>query len=224
MADLKKNWQVGLLYGLMLFGGIWQITGLLSDIMRWMAGPLLIVVGLWSALDYFKNDDKSRWFYTAIWVLFIVIIAMVLEYIGSKTGVIFGKYAYSTVLQPQILGVPVAIGAAWLLLVLAANSLGTVLFPKWHDYNDLVRSVFIAATMTAFDVVLEQAAIRLNYWQWFGDSIPLQNYLAWFIIAFFMALSGFNTKILDLAQSRTTWHFYTAQLLYLGFVWLGVAR
>jgi putative membrane protein len=50
-------------------------------------------------------------------------------------------------------------------------------------------NVFFSAFLTAlgavlFDVVLEPVAMALDYWQWRGDAVPLQNYLAWFVIAF----------------------------------------
>ena len=45
-----------------------------------------------------------------------------------------------------------------------------------------------AAVLTAlYDVVIEPVAIALDYWQWGGGEIPLQNYLAWAAIAFLIS-------------------------------------
>jgi uncharacterized membrane protein len=45
--------------------------------------------------------------------------------------------------------------------------------------------------MLAYDVLLEPVAIHFDFWSWEGGSIPLQNYAAWWIIAFFMLLGAF---------------------------------
>ena len=38
--------------------------------------------------------------------------------------------------------------------------------------------------MVAYDVLMEPVAIRLDFWHWPEGSIPLQNYFAWFVVAF----------------------------------------
>jgi len=37
--------------------------------------------------------------------------------------------------------------------------------------------------MVIYDLVLEQSAPGLEMWHWSGGSVPVKNYLAWFILA-----------------------------------------
>lgn len=56
--------------------------------------------------------------------------------------------------------------------------------------------LLLAAALTAlYDVTIEPVAIALDYWQWGGGEIPLQNYLAWAIIAFLISLPLYVFKI-----------------------------
>jgi uncharacterized membrane protein len=62
--------------------------------------------------------------------------------------------------------------------------------------------VFLAAILAVvFDYVLEPVAINLNYWQWAYNIIPLQNYLAWFLISFGLSFIVYN-KVVKLKTSR----------------------
>jgi putative membrane protein len=51
--------------------------------------------------------------------------------------------------------------------------------------------VAAAALMVVYDFTLEPAAIHFDMWTWAGGAVPLQNYLAWFVIAFLLnSLAG----------------------------------
>lgn len=52
-----------------------------------------------------------------------------------------------------------------------------------------ILTAAIAGILTAlYDVAIEPVAITLDYWQWGGGEIPIQNYLAWAVIAFLISL------------------------------------
>ena len=40
--------------------------------------------------------------------------------------------------------------------------------------------------MVLLDFLIEPVAIRLNFWTWENNIIPIQNYLMWFLVAFVM--------------------------------------
>uniref|UniRef100_UPI003593F287 carotenoid biosynthesis protein n=1 Tax=Persicitalea sp. TaxID=3100273 RepID=UPI003593F287 len=97
---------------------------------------------------------------------------------GVQTGVIFGEYAYGDALGFKIAEVPLVIGTNWLMLSYLCGSV-TDRLPV-----ALIAKVLMAAgLMTLLDFVIEPVAIRLDFWQWQGDTIPLQNYLAWYSIS-----------------------------------------
>jgi putative membrane protein len=80
--------------------------------------------------------------------------------------------------------VPVVIAFNWLMVILGALSLVQRLAPP------PVPAALLAALLAAgFDVLLEPTAVRLDYWKWQTPSIPLQNYIAWFLIALAASLS-----------------------------------
>lgn len=124
----------------------------------------------------------------------------------------FGDYFYKERLQPQIDGVPIAIGFAWIGILLASFGMISRFFPatipRWQVL--LLAALF----MVAFDMVMEQAAIYLDYWQWRSSSVPIQNYFTWFILGFFFIFLGEKMNVVKLITSKQLYHFYLAQLFY----------
>lgn len=109
--------------------------------------------------------------------------AWAVEVVGVKTGLPFGNYTYTSVLGIRELGVPLAIGAAW--IVLLAYTLETL--RRWKVKAQL-RPWIGAAWMTAMDFIIDPvAAGPLNYWGWSGGGwyyhVPWSNFLGWFIVS-----------------------------------------
>lgn len=111
----------------------------------------------------------------------VALVGFVVEAIGVRVGFPFGEYAYTRVLQPQLLGVPIVMGFAWMALVASATDLARRLrLTSW-------RAVFAAALWTtAFDLVIDPlAANHFGYWTWahvgIYYGIPFTNFVGWFI-------------------------------------------
>src|SRR5690606_15857585 len=79
--------------------------------------------------------------------------------------------------------VPLMIGVNWLLLTYAAGEVVRRL-PKMQL---LLRSFLTALLMVGLDFLIEPVAIQLDFWTWEGGTIPFRNYVAWFIVAHFLA-------------------------------------
>lgn len=114
-----------------------------------------------------------------LWSLMAFFIGFFVEVAGVQTGVIFGEYHYSDVLGLHLFDTPLLIGVNWLLL-----SYGAVKIVSHLKLNALLKSMVGALMLVGLDVLIEPVAIELNFWSWAGNSIPLQNYLAWGIVAF----------------------------------------
>jgi len=114
----------------------------------------------------------------ALWGLLAWAATFGLEALGVATGLVFGAYEYGTVLGPMALEVPLIIAFNWVLVVH-----GAFVLARRVSRNAVAATVLTGLFATAFDWVMEPAAIRLGYWTWDGGDIPLQNYLAWFLIA-----------------------------------------
>jgi len=71
---------------------------------------------------------------------------------------------------------PVVIGVNWLFLALSTYGL-VQYFTKKAIWLILLPPVL----MTALDFLVEPVAMKLGFWSWENDIIPLQNYAMWFI-------------------------------------------
>jgi putative membrane protein len=128
---------------------------------------------------YRVNKDFSTTFF--ILSLLIFFIGFSVEAIGVLTGILFGSYSYGTVFGFKIFETPVMIGVNWLFLAL--SSYGVV----QYFTKKAICLIFIPAIlMTALDFLVEPVAIKLGFWHWENDVIPLQNYLMWFITSVFI--------------------------------------
>lgn len=126
-------------------------------------------------------DGAWRWALTAY-------VTYGVEVIGVQTGFPFGDYQYGVRLGPTVYDTPPLIGVLWLLTLMGTMYWAGQWAPDKHDRDRSVLRAAIAATlMVAFDIVLEPVAIRTAFWTWTGDTIPLRNYVSWWIIAFALA-------------------------------------
>jgi uncharacterized membrane protein len=110
-----------------------------------------------------------------------ILMGFLVEVLGVHTGLIFGNYAYGLTLGLEFWDVPLVIGLNWLLLVYATGTLAARL--RWPK---LAQAALAALVMTVLDVLIEPVAMRLDFWQWQGDTVPLLNYLGWFGVSFIL--------------------------------------
>lgn len=121
-----------------------------------------------------------------IWFLVVAIAGFMLEWIGTLTGIIFGDYSYGAALGIKLFDVPLIIGLNWAILVFATAAV----FDKFYGPSWL-KAAAAASLMVVYDILLEPIAMRFDFWNWAGGSIPLQNYIAWWVIAYLMLLGAF---------------------------------
>jgi len=120
------------------------------------------------------------------WLLVVMLAGFFVELVGIETGLIFGTYSYGDGLGIKWLDVPLMIGVNWGVLVFATAALVQHFkIAKW------IKAVLAATMMVSYDALLEPVAVRFDFWSWAAGVIPLQNYLAWWIIAFGMLLGAF---------------------------------
>ena len=99
------------------------------------------------------------------------------------TGFPFGNYSYGPVLGFQLFEVPLLIGVNWLLLVYVCGEI----------FHNRIKNDFLAAglgslLMVLLDVLIEPVAVKLDFWSWENEVIPLSNFIGWFGIAFIILL------------------------------------
>ena len=121
----------------------------------------------------------------------IYILAFLAEMIGVNTSLIFGNYRYGESLGIKLFNTPLIIGVNWLLLSYISLSVAAKL-----KTNAAVQIILASFTMLVYDVIIEQLAPVLDMWAWADNKVPVKNYLAWFVLAFFFnsILKIFNVQ------------------------------
>lgn len=104
------------------------------------------------------------------------------EMIGVNTGLLFGSYVYGDVLGTKIMGVPLLIGLNWFCIVYCSFS-SVYMFFRNGRLGGIVTALVAGLLATCFDWIMEPVAMKLGFWQWEGNSIPLFNYVSWWVIA-----------------------------------------
>ena len=110
-------------------------------------------------------------------------IGLVAEVLGVRTGVPFGRYAYTGDLGPDVLGVPVVIPLAWVMMAYPAAVVGGRI-----GRSTLARVIAAAAALAAWDLFLDPQMVAAGYWEWAQagpalGGIPLTNYGGWLLVA-----------------------------------------
>ncbi|MFT7350545.1 MAG: putative membrane protein [Flavobacterium sp.] len=120
----------------------------------------------------------------------IAFLGFIIEVVGVKTGLIFGKYSYGEGLGYKFLNVPLVISINWAMLICAGIIVVSRIFA-----NKIAVLVVAAILVTSIDLVIEQVAPKLDFWQFEGGQPGVQNYLSWIGVAFFTSYFFYPTII-----------------------------
>lgn len=123
----------------------------------------------------------------------VTVLAYLAELLGSSTGIPFGKYHYSAILQPQIAGVPLLIPLAWLMMLPPAWAIAEIILGKNQtDHHEgtqpqsyfkklralvptrpaflagsrLVFALLASLAFTAWDLFLDPQMVGWGFWVW----------------------------------------------------------
>ncbi len=139
--------------------------------------PFNLLISLGLALLYHRHWTQQ----SALILLLCFIVGFTVEVIGVNTGLIFGDYSYGRVLGWKLFDTPLMIGVNWVMLVYCSAMTINQLFPKLPN---VLKAILGAAIMLLLDYFIEPIAITHDFWTWAATEIPLQNYVAWYIISF----------------------------------------
>ena len=210
------------LYLVLIAGGLWHRLGIFATPMRVLAVPAMVLLTCWLFWETWRKvgpviedqamgTDRQR--FTG-WSLSVLTVGWGVEAFGVHTGFPFGSYSYGSVLVPKIVDVPLAIGFAWLAMLLVSLAVAQRLLPSRVTERGLLTAALAAVLMVLFDVFMEPAAVRLGYWEWHGHGVPLQNYVAWFVLSFLLAYLALRTWLASFRLPSLVFHAYLAQLAY----------
>jgi putative membrane protein len=108
------------------------------------------------------------------------------EAVGVATGWPFGRYAYSGTLGEELLGVPVVVPLAWVMMAWPALVVARTLAVR----GPAVVAVG-AVALTTWDVFLDPQMVAAGHWSWTRPSpglplvpgIPLTNFAGWLLVS-----------------------------------------
>lgn len=135
-----------------------------------------------------------------LFLLIAFLTGLISEIIGVNTAVLFGNYQYGSAFGPKLMGVPWLIGINWFIVVYASGMVGMQIskwissnmdknrlfyLSKWVRFTSVINGALLA---TIFDFLMEPAAVKLGFWNWEGNKIPLLNYMSWFGISLLLLI------------------------------------
>ena len=139
-------------------------------------------------LFYWANNDFSINLIRTVIVVFF--IGLFIEILGVNFKVIFGEYSYGETLGFKILKTPIIIGLNWLSLSLACFGIASYIFKPKHLV--VLGASFL---MVFVDYIIEPIAIVLDFWHWKDDTVPVQNYVSWFLVSIIIQFIIFQSKV-----------------------------
>lgn len=200
---ITSNKEIVFLYIIFLVGIIGHLYVPLQNLMIILTPASLLLSG--AIVLYYSYRYSSNKF--LLWAAITYIITFILEVIGVKTGMIFGEYSYGSTLGIKLFEVPLIIGFNWVFVILGSISISRII--TTNLYLGSLISAFIAFV---FDLILEPVAIKLDYWSWYENTIPMQNYLSWIVIALISALGFGYLKVK--VTSKISLHYFFVQFIF----------
>jgi putative membrane protein len=183
---MRKTYQSYLLYFLILVYVSGSIGFVVNPLFFSPFTPYTLLLTCFVFLIHSPLSDKKF-----IFAFFsIAFLGYIIEVIGVKTGFIFGKYSYGNGLGYKLLDVPLIISINWAMLICAGIRIVSSIFT-----NKKTVLVVAALLVTGIDLLIEQVAPKLDFWQFESGLPSLHNYLGWIGVAFFIAYFFYPTII-----------------------------
>ncbi len=112
------------------------------------------------------------------------------EAIGVHTGFPFGDYRYTGTLGAEVLGVPVLVPLAWIMMCWPALLVGRALAGR----RGWLVVPLGAWALASWDVFLDPQMVDAGHWVWADPTpalpgvtgVPVTNYLGWLVVAVLM--------------------------------------
>lgn len=170
--------------------------------------PFTLLFTTFLLFSFQKNLSNIK---TVLSFIAVFLFSYFIEVMGVATGKIFGNYFYGNGLGIKLFNTPVMIGINWLFLSYVTASIANKL-----KVNSFIQVSTAALLMLVYDVLLESVADFLDMWHWQNSIIPLQNYLAWFLVALIIQIFYKAMKINF--HNTLSSVVYLSQIVFLAFI------
>jgi putative membrane protein len=146
----------------------------------------------------------------SIWLVFVALAGYAIEWLGVKTGVIFGEYWYGNNLGYKIEDIPYIIGVNWMLMIFCTAAFVAALPIKLSLPLRIMAAAFL---MALFDSLIEPVAPKMDFWHWKEGAAPIRNYMAWFVFSLVFHMS-FHFAKLNPRNKAALWLFLFQGLFF----------
>lgn len=179
----------------------WYVCGIillgfdiLPSWLEWANAFFLILAGTLGFLYFLKRFGVVGGSVLGVFVFFSTFIV---EWAGSDSGFLFGSYDYTDRFAPNVFGVPIAIGFAWLMVMATTHVVARWIVPS----GGLVYAIVGGIGAVIIDLIIDPVAYQIKqYWIWADTGlyydIPWTNFFGWFVVAFVLHL------IIDLMMKK----------------------
>lgn len=107
---------------------------------------------------------------------------LLVEAVGTRTGLPFGAYSYDDSLGPRALAVPVVIPLAWAMMAYPSLLVGRRIASSRR-----ARALAAGVALASWDLFLDPQMVAAGHWTWVDATphlpgvpdVPLTNYLGW---------------------------------------------
>jgi uncharacterized membrane protein len=168
---------------------------------------LTVVAVLLFAAASLAHSAVTRGARTAVTVLALLGAGgLLVEAVGTASGVPFGRYAYTGSLGPALLGVPLVVPLAWVMMGWPAYLVGARL-----GTGTMPRLAIAAWALASWDLFLDPQMVANGQWRWSDPSptlpgvpgVPVTNYAGWLVVAAVLMV-GLRTAAGPAAETVST--------------------
>lgn len=208
---MVKNQKVLIAVGLVWLFHISALIGIELGNLNWFIEktPLNLCLCLILFIISYPLIKQKQWF--AFSLFFVG--GMFAEWLGVHFSLLFGTYEYGSNFGPKIDGIPLLIGSYWGILPFITASV-----VDYTQLSNTAKVVLGALLMVVLDFFMEHSSAAFDFWEFEGDSAPLQNYMSWFIIA--LLFHGL-LRILKISGNKSfSLNLYLAQLIFFIYFFL----
>lgn len=150
-------------------------------------------------------------------------LSLAVEAVGVRTGIPFGAYTYADTLGPALLGVPLAVPLAWVMMTYPCLLLARRLA---GPHGRLPVALLGGGTLAVWDLFLDPQMVAAGHWTWLHPvpalpgvpGVPLTNYAGWLLTG--VLLIGLLDRALPASSPAGTWS-HAVPATVLGWTWLG---
>ncbi|QKS71012.1 carotenoid biosynthesis protein [Paenalkalicoccus suaedae] len=154
--------------------------------LEWANVVFLITAGLLAMVYLIRSQLKIVGVFL---VILIFALSMAIESFGVHTGLFFGDYSYQADFGPKVIGVPITIGFAWVMVIATSHVLAAPIIHMVGRFKRLIYTIYGALIATSLDLIIDPVAYDVKqYWVWNEGGlyydIPFSNFYGWFILSF----------------------------------------